>query len=73
MKKFVFILSFVFAMFFANTSFASTTDNNLVDTKAEIVLTETNEIANVSDDLVEVNTIIIIIIADDTIINIIIQ
>ncbi len=41
MKKFVFILSFVFAMFFANTTFASTTDNSSVNEKAEIVLAKT--------------------------------
>ena len=36
-------------MFFTNTAFAASTDANLVDEKAEIVLTETDEVAAVSD------------------------
>jgi len=72
MKKFVFILSFVFALFLTNASFASTENNTTVD-ENQIVLTETNEIADVSDALVKADPIIIIIITDDTIIIIIIE
>ncbi len=73
MKKFVFILSFVFAMFFANTTFASTANNSSVNEKAQIVLTETNQSIDVSDAVVKANPIIIIIVDGDTIIIIIIE
>lgn len=73
MKKFVFILSLVFAMFFANTTFASTTDNSSVNEKAQIVLSETNQSINVSDAVLKANPIVIIIVDGDTIIIIIIE
>ena len=73
MKKLVFILSFVFAMFFANTTFAATTDNSSVNEKAQIVLTETNQSVDVSDAIVKADPIIIIIVDGDTIIIIIIE
>ena len=73
MKKFVFILSFVFAIFFANTTFAATTDNSSVNEKAQIVLTETNQSVDVSDAIVKADPIIIIIVDGDTIIIIIIE
>ena len=73
MKKFVFILSLVFAMFFANTTFASTTDNSSVNEKAQIVLSETNQSIDVSDAVLKANPIVIIIVDGDTIIIIIIE
>ena len=72
MKNLIFILSFVFAMFFTNATFASTENNTIVD-ENQIVLTESNEVADVSDALVKADPIIIIIITDDTIIIIIIE
>lgn len=73
MKKFVFILSFVFAMFFANTTFAATTDNSSVNEKAQIVLTETNQSVDVSDAVTTEPTIYIIIFDDGTVIIVIID
>jgi len=73
MKKFVFILSFVFAMFFANTTFAATTDNSSVNEKAQIVLTETNQSVDVSDAVTTEPTFYIIIFDDGTVIIVIID
>lgn len=71
MKKLIFILSFVFAMFFTTASFASTTDN-LASEKAQIVLTETNETIEMADAVAR-DIIVIIIITDDEIIIIVIE
>ena len=74
MKKFVFILSFAFATFFSNATFATSTDNSLVDTKAEIILTEANESVDISDAIVKAEPIVIVIIyGDGTVIIIIIE
>ncbi|MFV0249071.1 MAG: hypothetical protein ACK5H1_08970 [Tenacibaculum sp.] len=61
MKRFVFILSLAFAMFLSNATFAATTKNSLVTEKAEITLTETSGVADVSNALVKADPIIIII------------
>ena len=71
MKKLIFLLSFVFAMFFTTATFASTTDN-LVSEKAQIVLTETNETVELADAVAR-DVIVIVIITDDEIIIIIIE
>jgi len=50
MKRFVFILSFVFAVFFANTTFASATENSVVNEATQITLTDSNvELAEVDN------------------------
>ena len=71
MKKLIFILSFVFAMFFTTASFASSTDN-MVSEKAQVVLTETNETIDASEAVAK-DVIVIVIITDDEIIIIIIE
>lgn len=72
MRKFVFILSFVFAMFFANTTFAATTDNSSVNEKAQIVLAETNQSVDVRDAVTAEPTVYVFVLEDGTVIIVII-
>mgnify|MGYP000668894934 CR=1 FL=1 len=72
MKRFVFILSFVFAVFFANTTFASTTENSVVNEATQITLADSNsELAEVDNAVFR--DIYIFIFDDGTIIIVIVD
>ena len=65
MKKTIYILLFTFiTLFIVNTSYASTIDNDLVDTKIENISAEASEITTASDSLIKAKDTIIIIIDD---------
>jgi hypothetical protein len=68
MKNLIFILSFAFAMFFTNTTFAASIDNSSVNETAEIGLTEMDEVAAVSDAVANEHDILVIIFDDGTVI-----
>lgn len=66
MKKTIYILLFTFiTLFIVNTSYASTIDNDLVDTKIENISAEASEIATTSDSLSRPSDTYIIIVRDD--------
>lgn len=70
MKKFVFVLSFVLAMFFAKTGFASNAEPTSIADKHEVgfTLSETSHDADPAKE-----PIVIVVVLDDEIIIIIIE